>query len=138
MSDKVAEKLQEFLSESYGALIQAQNLHWNVEGDGFYSVHKLTEEIYDEQFAALDEIAERIRALGFKVHAGFDVFSEQSNIRNSATLDAAIATQEHVAEKAAEVVQIAEAENDAATADLATTRLTTHQKNVWMLKSQNK
>lgn len=138
MSSKVAEKLQEFLSESYGALIQAQNLHWNIEGDGFYSIHKLTEEMYDEQFAALDEIAERIRALGHKVNAGFDIFSKQSNIQNSPTMDAAIATQEHVVEEAKALIKLAEGEDDAATADLVTTRLYAHQKNIWMLKSQNK
>lgn len=138
MSTKTAEALQEFLSESYGALIQAQNLHWNVEGDSFYSVHKLTEEIYDEQFGALDEIAERIRACGQKVNAGFDVFSKQSNIQNSPTIEAAIATQEHVAEQAKALVELAEEEGDAGTADLATTRVLQHQKNVWMLKSQAK
>lgn len=135
---KVAAKLQEFLADSYGTLIQTQNLHWNVEGDAFFSVHKLTEEIYDEQFAAIDEIAERLRAIGQKVEVGFDVFAKQSNIKNEATLKAAIAAQESAANSANELIAISEDNDDAATADLATVRLQQHQKNAWMLKSQDK
>ncbi len=137
-NQKVAAKLQEFVSESYAALMQAQNLHWNIEGGNFYSVHKLTEEIYDEQFEAIDEIAERLRALDRKVEVGFDVFAKQSKIKNEATLKGAIAAQEQVAKTAQELLDIAEEEGDAATADIATVRLQTHQKNVWLLKSQSK
>lgn len=135
---KVAAKLQEFLADSYATLIQTQNLHWNIEGDNFFSVHKLTEEIYDEQFAAIDEIAERLRALGQKVEAGFDVFAKQSKIKNEPTLKAAIAAQEQAAKTATELADLADDADDIGTEDLAVARLKQHQKNAWMLKSQDK
>lgn len=134
----VAEKLQKFISDSYAALVQAQNLHWNIEGSEFFSLHKLTEEIYDEQFEAIDEIAERLRALGHKVEADLNVFASQATVKNGATAEAAIAAQEEAANTANELIELAEENNDAGTADLATVRLQTHQKNAWMLKSQSK
>ena len=137
-NEEVAVKLQEFLADSYAVLLQTQNLHWNVEGVEFFSVHKLTEEIYDEQFAAIDVIAERLCALGQKVGAGFNVFARQSNVKNQPTLSSAIAAQEQAARSANELVSIAEKNDDVGTADLATARLQVHQKNAWMLKSQAK
>ncbi|PIR32185.1 MAG: DNA starvation/stationary phase protection protein [Alphaproteobacteria bacterium CG11_big_fil_rev_8_21_14_0_20_44_7] len=135
---QVAEKLQKFLADSYAVLIQTQNLHWNIEGKEFYSLHKLSEDIYTEQFAAIDEIAERLRALGHKVEVGFDVYNKQSSIKNGATAEAAIAAQEEAANSASELVEIAEENSDVATADLATQRVQIHQKNAWMLRSQSK
>lgn len=135
---KVAAKLQEFLADSYAVLVQTQNLHWNIEGNNFFGVHNLTDQIYTEQFTAIDEIAERIRALGQKVEAGFDVYAKQSNIKNEATLKAAIAAQEAAAKSANDLVAIAEENDDVGTADLATARLQQHQKNAWMLRSQDK
>jgi len=135
---KVAAKLQEFLANSYATLIQTQNLHWNVEGEAFFSIHKLTEEIYDDQFAAIDEIAERLRALGQKVEAGFDVFEKQSKVKNEPTLAAAIAAQEQAAKTATELADIADDADDIGTEDLAVARLKQHQKNAWMLRSLNK
>lgn len=135
---KVAAKLQEFLADSYAVLVQTQNLHWNIEGANFYSVHKLAEEIYTEQFAALDEIAERLRSLGHKVEAGFDVFGKQTHIKNAPTLAAAIAAQEAAAKSAQELADIADDADDIGTEDLAVARLKQHQKNAWLLTSQNK
>ena len=137
-NNKVAAKLQEFLAESYAVLLQTQNLHWNVEGAAFFSVHKLTEEIYDEQFAAIDDIAERIRAVGEKVEVGFDVFAQQSKIKNEATLEAAIAAQKQAAKTATELASVAGEAGDVATEDLAVQRVNLHQKNAWLLQSQGK
>lgn len=135
---KVAAKLQEFLSESYSVLLQAQNLHWNIEGENFYGTHKLSEDIYNEQFEAIDVIAERLRALGQKVDASFDTFTKQAKVKNEPTLEAAIKTQEYAAKFAKELADLAEENEDIGTADLATARLREHEKNAWMLKSQNK
>lgn len=131
-SQKVAAKLQELVLVSNKALTITQNLHWNVEGDGFFSIHKLTEEIYDEQFEAIDEVAERLRALGQKVESNFE------GINGEATIEDTIAIQEKAAGLATELIELAEDNNDAATADLATERQAQHQKNTWMLQSQNK
>lgn len=45
----------------------SQLAHWNIEGTEFFSLHKMFNEHYDEFFAEIDNIAETIRKLGFKV-----------------------------------------------------------------------
>lgn len=45
--------------------VKLHNLHWNVTGRQFMSIHLFTEELYDELFVKYDEIAEHIKMLGF-------------------------------------------------------------------------
>ena len=131
-NQQVAAKLQQLLDTSYQTLAITQNLHWNIEGANFYSVHKLTEEIYDEQFEAIDEIAERLRALGHKA------LINNVSASSEATVEDAIAAQNTAAQAAQEVIEAAGATEDEGTTDLAIVRQQTHQKFAWMLKSQAK
>jgi starvation-inducible DNA-binding protein len=43
---------------------QIHGYHWNVEGPNFRQLHATFEEQYQNLWAALDEIAERIRSQG--------------------------------------------------------------------------
>src|SRR5476651_116785 len=95
-SPVVARQLHQFLSDSYATLVLTQNFHWNVEGKEFYSLHKLTDDMYNEQFPAIDEIAERIRALGEKVATSLEVFNKESKIKHAPTLAGLIAAQEEM------------------------------------------
>ncbi len=137
-SPVVVKQLHQFLSDSYALLVLTQNFHWNVEGKEFYSLHKLTDDMYNEQFPAIDEIAERIRALGEKVETSLAVFNKESKIKHAPTLAGLIAAQEEAAKSAQDLNDVAEDHNDIGTADLAVRRIQVHQKNTWMLKSQAK
>ena len=99
-SNAVAKQLHQFLSDSYATLVLTQNFHWNVEGENFYGLHKLSEMIYQEQFGPIDEIAERIRALGEKVETSLAAFNKESKIKHSATIAGLIAAQEEMAKSA--------------------------------------
>jgi starvation-inducible DNA-binding protein len=132
----VAKKLYKFLADSYSLLLTTQNLHWNVEGKEFYSVHKLTEDMYNEQFAANDELAERLRALGQKVDGSFEAFAKVTTVKNKPTLDGLTAAQEEAAQAALQTIEAAEEAGDVGTSDLVTGRLQVHEKNIWMLKAQ--
>ena len=61
----IAEGLADVLADTYRLVFKSHAYHWNVEGPLFYSVHNLTEEHYKNMFDAADELAERIRALGY-------------------------------------------------------------------------
>ena len=137
-SNAVAKQLHQFLSDSYATLVLTQNFHWNVEGDQFYSLHKLTDDIYNEQFPAIDEIAERIRALGEKVATSLEVFAKESGIKQKATLEGLIAAQEEMAKSAQDLIDVAANNEDKGSEDLGVRRIQVHQKNAWMLKSQAK
>ncbi|HBT36354.1 MAG TPA: DNA starvation/stationary phase protection protein, partial [Hyphomonas sp.] len=59
-----ADALRVLLAETYALYSKTHGYHWNVTGPRFNSLHTMFETQYNELWMALDEIAERIRALG--------------------------------------------------------------------------
>ena len=137
-SSAVAQALHQFLSDSYATLIITQNFHWNIEGENFYGLHKLSEGFYEEQFTAIDEIAERIRALGEKVATSLEIFNKESKIKHAPTVEGMIAAQEELAASAQKLIDVAGDNEDKGSEDLGVRRIQVHQKNAWMLKSAAK
>lgn len=143
MSNKpVTDGLKRLLADTYSLQLKTQNYHWNVEGTHFRSLHLLFEEQYNELFAAVDVIAERIRALGEKAPGTSSEFAKLTKVKegNSEFDDAGMAsdlysTNQQLSESLKKLVEIAEKADDAATADLATQRIAVHDKAAWMLKS---
>ena len=65
-TQKTAEALSHLLADSYTLYLKTHNFHWNVTGPMFTTLHTLFETQYTELALAVDEIAERIRALGVR------------------------------------------------------------------------
>ncbi|GAA4998728.1 Dps family protein [Lysobacter lycopersici] len=141
---KVAEGLSRFLADSYTLYLKTHNFHWNVTGPMFNSLHLMFMDQYNEQWTALDQIAERIRALGFNAPGSYAEFARLSSIREQAGVDApewkAMVTQlvegnEAVCRTARKVLATADKAGDDPSVDLMTQRLNIHEKNAWMLRS---
>jgi starvation-inducible DNA-binding protein len=62
-TNAVAEGLKALLADSYALLAQTHLAHWNVQGPAFFNLHTAFQTQYEELFTAIDEIAERLRAL---------------------------------------------------------------------------
>ena len=60
----IAEGLSRLLADSYTLYLKTHNYHWNVVGPMFNTLHLMFEGQYTELAMAVDQIAERIRALG--------------------------------------------------------------------------
>lgn len=97
---------------------------------------------YTELALAVDEIAERIRALGAFAPASYSDFSKLTAVKEETGRPDAremirmlVVDQELVAEVASRVIEAAETARDQASADLATRRMQVHEKNAWMLRS---
>ena len=67
----LADRLGMALSDTYVLYVKTQGFHWNVAGPLFYSLHKLTQAQYEDMFGAIDQLAERIRAIGYPAPASF-------------------------------------------------------------------
>jgi starvation-inducible DNA-binding protein len=142
---KIAEGLSRFLADSYTLYLKTHNFHWNVTGPMFNSLHVMFETQYTEQWAALDEIAERIRALGFNAPGSYAEFTQLSSIPEEPGLsDAAdwremvrqlVVGNEAVCRTARKVLKTGDNADDDPTVDLLTQRLHTHEKYAWMLRS---
>ncbi len=144
--------LQDVLASTYGLYLSTHNYHWNVEGGNFYPLHKLFEGQYTELFEAVDEIAERIRALGdyalpFEGNDITIVSKLTSNALNKETsaddrasrmVHNLIMLNQAVVEKCQSAKDASQKANDDETENLMVTRVTVHQKALWMLNSMAK
>lgn len=138
----VVEPLSILLASSYTLYLKTHNYHWNVTGPMFTTLHTLFETQYTELALAVDEIAERIRALGAFAPGSYSAFAQLSTVSEETGRPAAkemisilVADQEKLAAAARQVIEAAETARDQASADLATRRLDVHEKNAWMLRS---
>lgn len=138
----VIDELSKLLASSYTLYLKTHNYHWNVTGPMFTTLHTLFETEYTELATAVDEIAERIRALGAHAPGSYSDFAKLSVIAEETghppapeMIQNLVADQSTVSEIARNVIEAAEGARDQATADLATRRLDVHEKNAWMLRS---
>jgi len=136
------EHLEKVLANTYALGLKTQNYHWNVVGENFKSLHELFGAQYEEIFDAIDELAERIRALGSKVEGTFENFSKiakiksgNKNFKSGEMLKDLIASHELLTDQLKKGVKIAQDEGDEATADMFIGRTQAHEKAIWMLVS---
>jgi starvation-inducible DNA-binding protein len=140
--EQLAQKLSKSLADTYTLYLKTQGFHWNVAGPMFYSLHKMTEEQYQDLFEAVDEIAERIRAIGFPAPASYTQFSELTDIKESTSVPTAEEMVQQLAqdnETCARHMRAAALEadkvDDIFTNDMLTARIGQHEENTWMLRA---
>ena len=139
---EVASGLSKLLADSYTLYLKTHNFHWNVEGPQFNTLHLMFEQYYTELALAVDEIAERIRALGIKAPGSYSVYAKLASIDEATGEESAeemirqlVLGQEAVVRTARAALRPAAAAGDEPTADLLTQRMQIHEKNAWMLRS---
>lgn len=138
----IADGLSRLLADSYTLYLKTHNYHWNVTGPMFQTLHTMFEEQYTELAAAVDEIAERIRALGRPAPGSYAAFAKLASVREAEGVPAAeemvrdlVTAHETVAKTARSIFGTAEQGNDEVSADLLTQRMAVHEKTAWMLRS---
>jgi len=140
--ENISSGLARLLADSYTLYLKTHNYHWNVTGPQFNTLHMMFETQYTELALAVDEIAERIRALGVKAPGSYSEFVRLTKVEEgdgNETAEEMIRQlaigQETVVRTAREAFPAADAANDEPTADLLTQRMQIHEKNAWMLRS---
>lgn len=138
----IAEGLSHVLADTYTLYLKTHNFHWNVTGPMFNTLHTMFETQYTELATAVDEIAERIRALDFPAPGSYADFLRLTSIKEAEGVVPAedmirqlARDNERVAKSAREVFPLCEKANDEPTADLLTQRMQVHEKTAWMLRS---
>jgi starvation-inducible DNA-binding protein len=139
---EIAGQLSSLLADSYTLYLKTHNYHWNVTGPQFNTLHTMFEAQYTELALAVDEIAERIRALGVTAPGSYQEFAKLTSVKESTGGESAekmiaelVTGQETVVRTARQAFPAADAANDEPTADLLTQRMQVHEKNAWMLRS---
>lgn len=139
---KIADSLARVLADTYTLYLKTHAFHWNVEGPMFNTLHLMFMEQYTELWNALDELAERIRALGFPAPGTYAEFAQLTSIEERPGVPEAmemvrrlVKGHEAVARTARKAFPAAEKAGDESTVDLLTQRLQVHEKTAWMLRS---
>ncbi len=138
----VTEVLKCALADTYTLYLKTQNYHWNVTGPMFVQLHTMFEGQYQALAGAVDELAERIRALGEFAPASYSAFAEFSNIDEDNTVPSAEAMVAQLLDDNETIVRVmrdsfdvVDDAGDEVTADLLTQRMTYHEKAAWMLRA---
>jgi len=141
---KISEALMVSLADAFTLYLKTHNFHFNITGEMFNSLHTMFETQYNEQWMAFDEIAERIRALGYNVPASYDDFQRLTSIKPGTKVEHTdwremvrqlVVGNEAVARAHRKSLEIADKAGDDPTVDMLTQRLKVHEKNAWMLRA---
>ena len=139
---QIAAGLSKFLADTYTVYMKTHNFHWNVTGPMFQTLHLMFEQHYNELWAAVDLIAERIRALGSVAPGTYAEFAElasikeqKGNIKAEEMIRSLVEGHEAVIRTARSIFPLAEKAQDQVTLDLLTQRMQVHEKTAWMLRS---
>lgn len=139
----IAEGMLSVLCDLYAVMIKTQQVHWNVTGSQFASIHSMTEEQYQRLFGTIDTFAERIRALHFYVPATLPFIAERSSLPPEQLLEASaeemaralMKANEEVASRLRVLLPEAEGLGDEVTHDMLIEQLAYHEEVIWMWRS---
>lgn len=138
----IAEGLSRVLADTYTLYLKTHNYHWNVTGPMFQTLHVMFMEQYTELSIAIDDLAERIRALGHLAPGSYAAFTRLSSIvdaeenpRAREMISQLVLGHEAVLRTARKASELASSANDQPTCDLLTQRLLVSEKTAWMLRS---
>ena len=138
----IAKELSRLLADSYSLYLKTHCFHWNVTGPQFNSLHAMFEVQYGELALAVDEVAERIRALDVFAPGSYSQFAKLGSIKEEPGVPGwkemvgqLVEGHETCAVTARAVLKAANAAGDDGSADMATGRLKAHEKTAWMLRS---
>jgi starvation-inducible DNA-binding protein len=139
---KINQALSCILADTLLLSLKTKGFHWNVKGPHFKDLHDLFDEQHEEMVDAIDVMAERIRALGYKAPASFTEFRRLSTLddvdywpKASDMVLKLHHDHETISQKIRLIIPEIEPLNDYETVDLLTDRLHAHTKAAWMLRS---
>lgn len=140
---QAVQAVAKILASSYGLYLKTQYYHWNVVGAEFYNLHLMFETQYKELRKAVDEIAERIRALGATSPGTFHEFIQLNCIKEDERIpedwqkmvENLGGGHEKLAKECRKYVLELDKSHDEGTIDMLTERMKAHEKTAWMLRS---
>ncbi|MBF4485056.1 Dps family protein [Flavobacterium sp. CSZ] len=138
-SKELAYQLNDLLS-NYSIFYQnVRGYHWNIKGDDFFVLHQKFEDLYNNLFLKIDEVAERILTLGFKPNHNFtEYFKTAAILETNEVIDG-----QHSVDKVLEslgillakqrlILEISEEIEDTGTNSLMSDYIREQEKMVWM------
>lgn len=144
-TQEMVDVLHHILADTFTLYFKTHAYHWNVEGVHFDTLHKLFGDQYTEMWEAMDDIAERIRAIGAYAPMNVADMMKASDLTSAEGQVSAIdmvkdlaKDHEMISKHIAQGIEKASEVGDEVTADMLIGRQTIHDKTAWMLNSTAK
>lgn len=142
LSKELAQKMNNLLANFQVFYINARGFHWNIKGEKFFELHGKFEELYNDAFIKIDEVAERVLTLGetpvhtFSEYVNIAQIKEAKNISNGKeavklVLDGFLKLL--VLER--EILELSSKADDEGTNALMSDYIREQEKSVWMYSS---
>jgi starvation-inducible DNA-binding protein len=138
----LTEKLNELLANYQIFYMNVRGFHWNIKGGRFFELHAKFEEVYTDALKKVDEIAERIKTLGYTPMHTFSEYSEISEIREKRNISDGIRCVEYILEGfktiiniEREILEMSRDANDEGTNTLMGDYIREQEKLIWMFNS---
>lgn len=143
---KHLELLQRYLANLSVLNIKLHNIHWNVVGGKFMEIHNFTEEVYDELFKALDEVAELLKMKNETPLSTIAEHLEHSTIEELKAKDFSVKESLEIVKHdlelmkalATEIRNAADEEGDFETVAMFEDYVAYYSKNLWFVSSMLK
>ncbi|WP_452221205.1 Dps family protein [Lacinutrix salivirga] len=138
-SEVLAEKLNELLAD-YSIFYQnVRGYHWNIKGEKFFELHGKFQELYENLFVKIDDVAERIRTLGHTPNHQFSVYQKEAKIKESSEVSDGIKDVKDILESLKiiiilqrEILDLSADADDEGTNALMSDYISEQEKLVWM------
>jgi starvation-inducible DNA-binding protein len=142
---QVAELLNRLLADECILYTKTKNFHWNVTGPFFTTYHELFRTQYEKIDDFIDDVAERVRTLGFRAAGSFSEFlylgriSEESNMNHDSKTMILRVLRDHesiIRQIRHDLTLFNQEEiNDSGTEDFLISLMAEHEKMAWILRS---
>lgn len=138
----LAERLNELLS-NYSIFYQnTRGYHWNIKGEKFFELHVKFEELYNDLFLKIDDVAERILTLGHTPKHNYTEYRTTSKIKESLQVSDGLKAVEDILSSLQtiiilqrELLTISADAGDEGTNALMSDYISLQEKLVWMYSS---
>lgn len=139
----VAKALNQLLADEHVLYNKTRNYHWSIEGPSFMEFHKLYETQYDQLAETIDQIAERIRTIGFFAEGRLkeivklaELEEPEAPTNQKQQIKNLEADHEKIIVKLRKLIgDFDEKYQDIGSSDFVTGLLKDHEKMAWMLRS---
>ncbi|MFP4510306.1 MAG: Dps family protein [Spirochaetota bacterium] len=144
-AEEIADHLNMYLSSLQVLNTKLHNYHWNVEGEAFFTLHEVLEDLYTAGFEEIDDVAERILKIGFRPLAKLEDYVARSvisevesvGVQGPVLVASLIEDYHKLVDMLRDLIEIAEKHGDEGTADDAIAFLKDKEKRIWMLTAYN-
>jgi len=143
--DKLHQASKVAFASTFSFYLKAHNYHWNVEGSDFLEYHDLFGKIYEEIYEAIDDFAEKIRAMGTYVPASFARFDMLTKVDDETDIlpkdrmvQQLLADNEKMVAILKYTFQVSEENQEYGFSDFIAGRIDAHRKHGWMLRASMK